>query len=175
MTSLGTVAYITVADLVITPELFPNSLPFFTDYTSNSPSLISNMRIIHCMYSPVSMDTLYTVKMEMGIWRIVLLMLQVTGFKTIRAFFIYLIVAGITIVIAVPVTAIITAIITIIIMYLLCIKHNKQSGVPPSDYETPVEKTSTGLEMKSNTAYGQVIHTTKPTPPAVVYDTVYTT
>ena len=38
-------------------------------------------------------------------------------------------------------------------------------------------ETSTGLEMKSNTAYGQVIHTTdnpKPTPPAV-YETVYTT
>ena len=35
-------------------------------------------------------------------------------------------------------------------------------------------ETSTGLEMKSNTAYGQVIHTTKPTPP-VVYETVYTT
>ena len=67
-------------------------------------------------------------------------------------------------------TAIITAIITIIIMYVLCIKHNKQSGVPPSDYETPVE-TSTGLEMKSNTAYGQVIHTLtdklRHTPPAV--------
>ena len=86
------------------------------------------------------------------------------------------VVAGTALVIAVPVTAIITVIITIIIMYLLCIKHNKQSWVPPSDYETPVE-TSTGLEMKSNTAYGQVIHTTdnpKPTPPAV-YDTVYTT
>ena len=81
---------------------------------------------------------------------------------------------------------IITAIITIIIMYLLCIKHNKQSWVPPSDYETPVE-TSTGLEMKSNTAYGasiglqmksnsaygQVIHTTdKPTTDGAVYETV---
>ena len=87
------------------------------------------------------------------------------------------VVAGISVVITVPVTAIITAIITIIIMYLLCIKHNKHSEVPPSDYETPVE-TSTGLEMKSNTAYGQVIHTTdnpKPTPPAVVYETVNTT
>ena len=85
------------------------------------------------------------------------------------------VVAGISLVITVPVTAIITAIITIIIMYLLCIKHYKHSEVP-SDYETPVE-TSTGLEMKSNTAYGQVIHTTdnpKPTPPAV-YETVYTT
>ena len=96
------------------------------------------------------------------------------------AFFLYCIglsssvAAGISLVVAVPVTAIITAIITIIIMYLLCIKHNKQSWVPPSDYETPVE-TSTGLQMKSNTAYGQVIHTTdnpKPTPPAV-YETVY--
>ena len=87
------------------------------------------------------------------------------------------VVAGISVVITVPVTAIITAIITIIIMYLLCIKHNKQSWVPPSDYETPVEPSSTGLEMKSNTAYGQVIHTTdnsKPTPPAV-YETVHTT
>ena len=82
------------------------------------------------------------------------------------------VVAAISVVITVPVTAIITAIITIIIMYLLCIKHNKQSWVPPSDYETPVE-TSNGLEMKSNTAYGQVIHIIKPTPP-VVYETVYT-
>ena len=67
---------------------------------------------------------------------------------------------------------IITAIITIIIMYLLCIKHNKRSGVPPSDYETPVE-TSTGLQMKSNSAYGQVIHATdKPTTDGAVYETV---
>ena len=81
---------------------------------------------------------------------------------------------------------IITAIITIIIMYLLCIKHYKRSGVPPSDYESPVE-TSTGLEMKSstaygtsivlqmksNSAYGQVIHTTdKPTTDGAVYETV---
>ena len=43
MTSLGTVAYTTVNDLVTTPEPFPNSLPFFTDYTSKSPSLISNI------------------------------------------------------------------------------------------------------------------------------------
>ena len=71
-------------------------------------------------------------------------------------------------------------------MYLLCIEHNKQSGVPPSDYETPVETstglemksntaygTTTGLEMKSNSAYGQVIHTTDKTGGAV-YETVYT-
>ena len=51
-----------------------------------------------------------------------------------------LLVAGISVAITVPVTAIITAIITIIIMYLLCIKHNKQSEeVLPRDYETPVE------------------------------------
>ena len=43
MTSLGTVAYTTVNDLVTTPEPFPMSLPFFTDYTSKSPSLISNI------------------------------------------------------------------------------------------------------------------------------------
>ncbi len=43
MTSLGTEAYTTVADLVTTPAPFPNSLPFFTDYTSKSPSLISNI------------------------------------------------------------------------------------------------------------------------------------
>ena len=43
MASLGTEAYTTVNDLVTTPEPFPNSLPFFTDYTSKSPSLISNI------------------------------------------------------------------------------------------------------------------------------------
>ena len=43
MTSLGTVSYTTVADLVTTPAPFPNSLPFFTDYISKSPSLISNI------------------------------------------------------------------------------------------------------------------------------------
>ena len=43
MTTLGTVAYTTVNDLVTTPEPFPMSLPFFTDYTSKSPSLISNI------------------------------------------------------------------------------------------------------------------------------------
>ena len=50
-------------------------------------------------------------------------------------------------------TAIITAIITIIIMYLLCIKHNKQSEeVLPRDYETPVELDI----MTLNSAYGQL-------------------
>ena len=43
MTSLGTVDYTTVGHLVTTPAPFPNSLPFFTDYTSKSPSLISNI------------------------------------------------------------------------------------------------------------------------------------
>ncbi len=43
MTSLGTEAYTTSSDLGTTPEPFPNSLPFFTDYTSKSPSLISNI------------------------------------------------------------------------------------------------------------------------------------
>ena len=43
MTSLGTEAYDNGADLVATPAPFPNSLPFFTDYTSKSPSLISNI------------------------------------------------------------------------------------------------------------------------------------
>ena len=44
MTSLGTVLYGTLSDLmVLTPVPFPNSLPFFTDYTSKSPSLISKI------------------------------------------------------------------------------------------------------------------------------------
>ena len=43
MTSLGTEEYTTSSDLVITPAPFPNSLLFFTDYTSKSPSLISNI------------------------------------------------------------------------------------------------------------------------------------
>ena len=43
MTSLGTNGYTTVADLVTTSAPFPNSLPFFTDFTSKSPSLISNI------------------------------------------------------------------------------------------------------------------------------------
>ena len=61
--------------------------------------------------------------------------------------------AGISVVITVPVTAIITAIITIIIMYLLCIKHNKQSDVPPKKPDDVL--TFTALDMSSNTAYGQ--------------------
>ena len=43
MTSLGTESYTTSSDLVTTPAPFPNSLPFFTDYISKSPSLISNI------------------------------------------------------------------------------------------------------------------------------------
>ena len=44
MTSLGTVTYISaISDLVMRPNPFPSSLPFCTDYTSNSPSLISNL------------------------------------------------------------------------------------------------------------------------------------
>ena len=43
MTSLGTESYDNGADLVATPEPFPNSLPFFTDLSSTSPSLISNI------------------------------------------------------------------------------------------------------------------------------------
>ena len=37
MTSLGTEDYSKVADLVTTPAPYPNSLPFFTDYTSKIP------------------------------------------------------------------------------------------------------------------------------------------
>ena len=43
MTSLGTVSYDAGSNLVTTPEPFTSSLPFFTDYTSKSPSLISNI------------------------------------------------------------------------------------------------------------------------------------
>ena len=43
MTSLATEAYTTSSDLVTTPVPFSNSLPSFTDYTSKSPSLISNI------------------------------------------------------------------------------------------------------------------------------------
>ena len=43
ITSLGTEDYTTGGDLVTTPAPFPNSLPFFNDYTSKSPSLISNI------------------------------------------------------------------------------------------------------------------------------------
>ena len=42
MTSLGTKSYTTTSNLATTPGPF-NSLPFFTDYTSKSPSLISNI------------------------------------------------------------------------------------------------------------------------------------
>ena len=43
MTSLGTEAYDHNGVLMTTPGQFPNSLPFFTDFTSKSPSLISNI------------------------------------------------------------------------------------------------------------------------------------
>ncbi len=43
MTSLGTEQYTNTSDLVPTPGPFPNSLPFFTDFTTKSPSLISNI------------------------------------------------------------------------------------------------------------------------------------
>ena len=46
MTSLGTVSYDTGSNLVTTPEPFTNSLPFFVDYTSKSPTLISNISFI---------------------------------------------------------------------------------------------------------------------------------
>ena len=46
MTSLGTVSYDTGSNLVTTPEPFTNNLPFFIDYTSKSPSLISNISFI---------------------------------------------------------------------------------------------------------------------------------
>ena len=75
MTSLGSLAYTTVTDLVTTPAPFPNNLPFFNDYTSKSPSLISN--ISFTVQSSINGYTIYTVMMEMGIWRIVLLILKV--------------------------------------------------------------------------------------------------
>ena len=66
MTSLGTDSYTTNSDLVTTPALFPNSLPFFTDYTSKSPSLISNVSFtvqssingytIHCEDGDLDME-----------------------------------------------------------------------------------------------------------------------
>ena len=43
MTSLGTVLYGTQSDLVTIPAPFPHNLPFFTDLSSTSPSLISNI------------------------------------------------------------------------------------------------------------------------------------
>ena len=46
VTSLGTQPYTNKSDLVTTPAPFPNSLPFFTDYTFKSPSLISNVSFI---------------------------------------------------------------------------------------------------------------------------------
>ena len=43
MTSLGTVLYGTQSDLVTIPAPFPHNVPFFTDLSSTSPSLISNI------------------------------------------------------------------------------------------------------------------------------------
>ena len=43
ITSLGTVTYTTGDDPVTIPLPFPNSLPFFIDLSSTSPSLISNI------------------------------------------------------------------------------------------------------------------------------------
>ena len=41
-------------------------------------------------------------------------------------------------------------------MYLLCIKHNKQSEKQPNDFKKPDDvQTFTALNMNSNTAYGQ--------------------
>ena len=53
--SLGTVLYGTLSDLVTTPSPFPNNLPaFYTDYTSKSPSLISNISFtVRSSYSTV--------------------------------------------------------------------------------------------------------------------------
>ena len=91
--------------------------------------------------------------------------------------------AGISVAIAVPITAIITAIISVAIMYLCTTgskRHNsnKQSwSPPPQDYESPVSistTTTTGLEMKSNTAYGQVNYTPTQQTQGAVYDTVIT-
>ncbi len=43
MTSLGTQSYANSSDLVTTPVPFLNSFPFFIDFTSKSPSLISSI------------------------------------------------------------------------------------------------------------------------------------
>ena len=71
--------------------------------------------------------------------------------------------------------AAITALVTVIILYLCGYKRaNKHStGPEPSqqEYETPAVTTS-GLEMKSNTAYGQVQQYTVPTDS--MYETVTT-
>ena len=42
-TSLGTEDYTSTSHLVTTPVVFTTGLPFFTDYTAKSPSLISNI------------------------------------------------------------------------------------------------------------------------------------
>ena len=91
------------------------------------------------------------------------------------------IVAGIILIITVPVTAIITAIITIIIMYLLCIKHNKQSdGVPPETDHGAIRTASlTSPEISNNPSYGLQVKCTTPTQinlttvPIAVYEPTY--
>ena len=69
--------------------------------------------------------------------------------------------AGITVAITVPITAAITALVTVIILYLCgLLKHDsKKQSWTPQEYETPAAvkgTTTSGLEMKNNTAYGQV-------------------
>ena len=74
MTSLGTEAYTTVNDLVTTPRPFPNSLPFFTDYTSNSPSLISNIS-----FTVQSSINGYTIHCEDGDGNMEICTITITG------------------------------------------------------------------------------------------------
>ena len=92
--------------------------------------------------------------------------------------------AGIAVAITVPITAAITALVTVIILYLCgSLKHNsKKQSCTPQEYETPAAvkgTTTSGLEMKSNTAYGQVKYTvptdsTPTTANTTVYETVHT-
>ena len=89
-------------------------------------------------------------------------------------------VVGISVAIAVPITAIITAIISVAITYLCTTgskRHNsskQSSSPPPQEYKSPVSTSTTGLEMKSNTAYGQVNYTPTQQTQGAVYDTVIT-
>ncbi len=69
---------------------------------------------------------------------------------------------SISVVITVPVTAIITAIITIIIMYLLRIKHNKQSWVPPETDAIHISSL-TSPEISNNASYGLQVQCNTPT------------
>ena len=73
---------------------------------------------------------------------------------------------AITVAITYPTAAAITALVNVIILYLcgsLKHKHNSSSkrNWTPQEYEIPIVKgaTTSGLEMKSNTAYGQVQYT----------------